>query len=92
MSKLWQRVAAGWTSMCAGPRDFERALKREWRAVRTGERDRAHLATLMRAPAIGSHTVESPPAPAPSSAPPVRDQPPNINSNINANAPRHVSN
>jgi len=73
MSKLLQRVAAGWVSVRAGPQDFQRALKREWRASRTAEQDRAHLATLMRAPATHEDPVESPPAPAPSMAPPVRD-------------------
>lgn len=73
MSKLFQRFAAGWVSVRSRPRDFERALKREWRAVRTAERDRAHLATLMREPATHGRPVEWSPAPVPSFAPPLRD-------------------
>ena len=73
MSKLFQRVAAGWVSVRTGPRDLEWALRREWRAVRTAEQDRAHLATLMCAPGAHDRPAEWLPAPAPSLAPPHRD-------------------
>lgn len=73
MSKFFLRLAAGWVSECPGPRDLERALKREWRAVHTAEQDRAHLATLVHEPATRHRPVESPPVPAPSLTPPRRD-------------------
>lgn len=77
MSKLLKRFAAGLASAQCGHRNFERALKQEWRAIRTAEQDRAHLATLVRPPLSDARPVEPPVeqslAPSSSVEPPVRE-------------------
>jgi hypothetical protein len=76
MSELLKRFAAGLASAQCGHRNFERALRKEWRAIRTAEQDRAHLATLVRPPFSLAGPVEPPIeqslAPSPSVEPPAR--------------------
>ena len=61
MGKLTHKVTWGLTRVRSGPSAVARALRKEWRAWKTIEADRSHLATTGDRPFVGCSPCEAAP-------------------------------
>jgi hypothetical protein len=73
MSKLTEGLAYGLVSARGERHNLQRALTKEWRAIRIAEQDRAHLATIAEAPLIHLRPVPPSVTFSRSVQPPARD-------------------